>query len=403
MNPKKDSYAFISYSSANRDDAKKLFDILTNQRNRLTCWLDVIELDGQGVVFQKQIVEGIKNASCLVLVETEEAKKSDYVDMELKTALSANIPVIRFSPKKGQSKLIESIRLFFLAQLIKFRATQPYWVSLTLFILLLGIMAGIVFLFGSLVFPTAVRAASRLLPEAVYNAISQPDEQNISPEVAAPFHYIPDSALLLEDFSNGDQWIRNYFHYDIKPRNENVKINAVNGLLQFEIPEFCYSNELRWDCEIEIQSPQYPLDSIQYFAFRAKLDQTSNAENISLSISIPSWTRRRSGFGWDLSAHVTPFFRSSTKLPEQDFYAYVETDQNWHAYEILLDPKTSILYYYVDGQLIDTHKMQYYEEWKSAPLKLIIYALGNGNSNLETKDKVDTQIEIDKIIIGSIH
>ena len=403
MEKKSDAYAFISYSSANRDEAQRIFNILTGNLYKITCWLDVVDIDVKKEVFQPQIYEGLKNASCLVLIETEESKKSDYVDLEQKTANEFNIPIFRYRVKPGQSKTIQVLRHFYLAQRIKFRVTQPFWVSLALLGAALAIMAGVVFFFGALVFPTAVQAAGSILPETVRNSMIQPAENIISPKQEAPFHYVPDYALLLEDFSQGGALNTNYFHYDIEPRNEEVSIIVENDALTFGIPQSCYEPNDIWPCEIEIQSSRQPLESIQYFGFRAKITEISNAENISLSISIPSYSRYRSGFGWNLSEHATPFFRTSKKLPEEEYYAYVDVDNGWHAYEILLDPETAELSYYLDGQIIGTHPMKYYDEWKSAPLVLILRGLGDGEENPEYINRMDTKVEIDQVILGGFN
>ena len=403
MKEKKDAYAFISYSSANRDEAQKIFKILTSKRFRLTCWLDVVDINLKEEDFPQQIYEGIKNASCLIFIDTEEARQSVYVDLEQKTAIEFNIPIFRYQVKPDRLKVAQNLYQNFLAQRVKFRVTQPFWVSLLVLSLMLAIMAGIIYFFGALVFPSTVKAASRLLPDAVYESFFQPVKNDIAPDLAAPFHYIPDYALLLEDFNKSKTIPNEYFKFDLVPRNENVKINIKDESLIFSIPSSCYPPNNKFECSIEIRSQEYSLETIQYFSFRARVNEISNAENLSLSISIPSYSRRRSGFGWNLSESATPFFRSTSKYPEEDFYAHVELDSDWHAYEILLNPENGILSYYVDGQFIDSHNMKYYEQWKTAPLVLIIYSLANGEENQNYITYIDSEIEIDQIIVGGFN
>lgn len=394
-----DGYAFISYSSSNRQEAKTLYEALTNKPHQLTCWLDVMEIDSHSLTFQEQIVSAIRNASCLVMVETDEAKESDYVDLEIKVAEQYNLPVFRYQVKKKQPEFVQKLRIFYLAQRIKFRTAQPFWVSLTLLTVLLAVMAGVIFLFGRSISPWVAQAADRVLPQAAQIPVEVvPLEELISPETAAPFHYTPTSFLLQDDFREGEslELSQNYY-YDIYPPNKNVHVGIQNGSLTFDIPSECQQQN-PYPCEVEIHSQDLTLNSIEYFGFRARISAIYPGQNLSFSISVPSWTRRRTGFGWNLSEHVTPFYRSFTQLPEEDFYAYVTIDRNWHAYEILVDHENAALNYYVDGQLIDKHTMKYFTEWQSAPLCLIIYALGNGEENQTAP--VDTHIEVDQILIG---
>ena len=400
MTEKKDAYAFISYSSDNRNEALRLYEVLTNKRHRITCWLDVVDLNSLDMAFQEQIIRGITNASCLILVETQESKKSDYVDLELRTALQHNTPTFRYKVHQNESSFIESLRMFLLAQKVKFRTTQPYWITLVILVSFLAIMGFALFFFGRTLTPVFSEAVNRILPEAAQISINLDDiEEIIKPEIAAPFHYIPSYYLQQDGFDDTQSFDYGALYFDISAQNEDVSAMVENGSLTFQIPKIC-TQQNEYSCEIEIHSQGYNLEQLQYFAFRAKINSMAENQNLSLSISIPSWTRTRSGFGWNLSQHVTPFFRSSPALPEPEFYAHVEIDEKWHAYEILLDPQESLLYYYVDGQLIDTHKMQFYEDWKTAPICLIIYALGNINESMDVTSSVDTYIEVDELIVG---
>lgn len=403
MTQKNDAYTFISYSSNNREDAIRLYEVLTGKPHRITCWLDVMDLNSKEAAFQEQIIKGIKNASCLLLVETEESRKSDYVDLEVKTAKENNTPTFRYKVSQNKSGFVESLRMFLLAQRIRFRTTQPYWIALAVLISALAIMGAALFFIGRNLTPVFAEAINRSLPDAAQisnNSVT--GDVQIAPEAAAPFHYSPDSIIQNEDFENNASFDSRALYFDIEAPNEEARASVADGSLVFSIPKACHQGN-EYQCEIEIHGQNIEYNRLQYFAFRARIQSIAEGQNLSVSVSVPSWTRRRTGFGWNLSEHATPFFRSSPSLPEPDFYAHVAIDENWHAYEILLDSEKSLLYYYVDGQLIDSHQMKFKEEWKTSPLCLILYALGNGQSSIDPSTVVDTLIEIDQIIIGGFN
>jgi hypothetical protein len=100
---------------------------------------------------------------------------------------------------------------------------------------------------------------------------------------------------------------------------------------------------------------------------------------------------------------VTPYFRGNTRLLEEDYYAYLPLDEYWHSYEILLDPLEHRLFFYVDGQLIDTVSMHHYDSWRNAPLMLLVYQnLVQPLPEGPTNPFHSTQLEIDQVVIGSI-
>lgn len=55
----------------------------------------------------------------------------------------------------------------------------------------------------------------------------------------------------------------------------------------------------------------------------------------------------------------------------------------------------------MDGQLIDTVSMNFYEGWKPAPLMLLIYTLAAETIPPDQLDHFsDTQMEIDQVVVG---
>ena len=68
----------------------------------------------------------------------------------------------------------------------------------------------------------------------------------------------------------------------------------------------------------------------------------------------------------------------------------------------LLWINSSILTYYMDGQLLDTYTIEHPDNWNDAPLRFISYAIvgGGGESINEYRDRPLTDTEIDQLIIG---
>jgi hypothetical protein len=418
---KNDYYVFISYASKNRVHVKKLVDALT-ERHNVTCWFDVNDIEIDEDVFQKHILRAIRNASALVVVETGAAKQSDYVLRELTTAQENVIPIFPYKLPNSQlqianennsliseqrqkghliQKWLKQIKIAFLATRIKFRISQPLWIAILIligFILALGYG---IFVLSKAVTPYAVDAIDRVVSDSQSlerTSIGSSEIQD--PDAIAPFHFDPKSFLLADDFEeDGDLNENNYF-YEIEPGYEGITIAQNEGSLILNFPAQCLSDETAWACETEINTDRYQIEDIQYFAFRLRSLKNSNFKELSLSISTTSPERRRTGFGWAISDHITPFYRANELLPETDFYAHIPLDDQWHAYEIVLVPDTAKLLYYLDGQLINTTEMKYYEEWKAAPLKFMIYFTGDSLDEGAITDPTEISIKVDQVIVG---
>jgi hypothetical protein len=101
-----------------------------------------------------------------------------------------------------------------------------------------------------------------------------------------------------------------------------------------------------------------------------------------------------------LTDRAMAFFHSIQALPEKDSYVYIPIDLGWHAYEILRDPQKYAYYYYIDGQLVDTYTPVHGSEWNQAPLQLSIFSIGNKVADLNGNERIDTQFEIDELVVG---
>lgn len=394
MKNRDDYYVFISYASKDQEQANALYSVLTGSRNGFACWMDKQKIKFDKRAFQEQIVQGIQQASCIVLVDTRESQKSEYVKMELATAEMYKVPIVRYKASQTKWKFLNQLRLRWAIQRVQFRATQPVWFTLLGLLLLMGAMIVSVLFLGT----ETARAAERYLPEAMFASVVREDEKEVDPSIAAPFYFVPDYAQILDDFNEDISFNqRSDYYYDISPRGAEVEIDQDGGALYLFYPDWCADGDLMWECETEIRGKKIRWDYLQYFGFRARSVAYSDEQDISISIS-PQ--RRGYGFGWSFSDHATPFFHANSTFPEEDFYAYVALDHNWHTYEILLDPVMHTLFYYMDGQLIDTHGMQHYDEWvEDDSVKLVIYALSSG-SKKDDEQISATRFEIDRLIVG---
>jgi hypothetical protein len=402
MKEKSDTYVFISYSRANQSEARDLYDHLCTKAG-LTCWMDVFDIHSDQVTFQQQIVRGIQNASCLVMVETTESRNSQYVQLELDTARDHTIPIIHYRVRHTGPKLFRKLKFSWLAQQIKFRITQPLWLSLSLMVVVLAILAAAVFILGAKATPVVAEVYQRMLPSPVTVMATPtappPTETPVTnPETLAPFHMAPNEVIFQDNYDS----LMDSYIYTMDPADQTVTLTTTDGVLNLEIPKACAAGSNSSACALEIHSPDLPLDSIQYFGARVRLRQSSPYINFSLSISKDDGQGLRTGFGWNFSDHITSFFRPYLVLPEPDYFAYIEMDPSWHAYEITLAPDTHMLTYYIDGQIIGTHQMKHYEEWMLTPNFLIIYGPGGNNLNLQSaNEQPDMIIDVDQIIIGN--
>ena len=428
MKEKRDAYVFISYASGNREYARELYGELTGKRHRITCWMDVFDIPVNDVLFQEHIVRGIQNASALVLVESEETIISGYVERELAEARANGIPIFHYRVKRTKknplpaganaeptgadavkpinhldllNKMVRRMRVAWLDVRIKFRITQPFWLANLVMISLVLAMGFGIYFFGKTVTPLVVDAIERSLPDAMRTSIfSEIIPTQLDPKSAAPFHFIPDHTLLMDDFVTNGGLDESVYSYDIKPSFEPLKILRQDDSLYVGIPKECSLKEILWSCEFEIHSQNLKFPAIQYFGLRARSLQNNALREISVSVSTAGPNRRRTGFGWAFTDHTTPFYRPNFHLPEEAFYAYTPLDDQWHAYEILINPDTADIYYYLDGQFIGTVTMNYFKEWENAPLLLMLYTVGREVSTKEAELLADTHLEIDQIIVG---
>ena len=392
---------FISHSSLNKNVTEELYQALTG-RFHLACWLDNFDLHTGIGSFSGQIVNALKSSSLLVLVDSPAARSSDYVKREIQTARDLQMPVKRCSIDEDQPELIRKIKIQWLAWNIQLRLARAFLIAaLSLFLLL---AAGI-FLLGTWVAPALANAFRRDLPAAfrptpTSTAVPTPSD----PKLAAPFHFKPDTILLQDDFDNPG--FENSFNdrtmvFDIAPRDPQVKIGQQNGSLVIYFPVECLSEEIRWECELEMDSKIFDASGLSYFGFRARTVERTSLRGVSVSISINTPNRSRAGFGWNFTEHAMAFFRSIPALPEKELYAYVSIDSGWHAYEILRDPQTSVYHFYIDGQLVDVYNPSHAREWDQAPLRLIIYSLKV--INMFGGEETSTQFEMDELVVGGFN
>jgi hypothetical protein len=82
---------FLSHSSKDKPKVELIYQDLIGQNFKV--WFDKEDING-GDVWPQALQDGIDNSKVLVLIWTEEAKKSDWVQREIAWALSKNIPVI---------------------------------------------------------------------------------------------------------------------------------------------------------------------------------------------------------------------------------------------------------------------------------------------------------------------
>ena len=397
---------FISHSSLNKGVTDELYRDLTD-RFHLACWLDNFDLHTDGGSFSAQIVDALRSAKLLVLVDSPAARASDYVLREIQTARDLQVPVYRCSIDEEQLYFFRKLKIQWLALNIQVRLTRGFmFAALTLFLLLAAIVA-LIFLFGTRVVPVLAHADLRNLPAAfrptpTASAIPTPSD----PKIVAPFHFKPDTVLLEDDFndpdfenSNNTQTLTN----NLIPVDTQLKISQQNGSLVIFSPIECLDGERINDCQLMLESKILDANAIQYFGFRARTVTGTFLRDVSVSLSVDDPNRSRAGFGWDFTDRAMAFFHSIPALPEENLYAYITIDSGWHAYEILRDPQKSADYYYIDGQLVNVYSPVHAREWDQAPLRLMIYSTGNKLKDPTGRAEIDTQFEIDEFVLGGFN
>ena len=100
-------YAFISYSSKNTEDAKALNSALMNRG--IKTWMAPGDIPA-GSKYADVITKAIKGAECLVILLTDDALNSIWVEKEVERALSYRKPVIPVA--LGKLELNDSFELY---------------------------------------------------------------------------------------------------------------------------------------------------------------------------------------------------------------------------------------------------------------------------------------------------
>ena len=100
-------YAFISYSSKNTEDAKALNSALMNKG--IQTWMAPGDIPA-GSSYASVITKAIKGAECLVILLTDDALNSIWVEKEVNSALSYRKPVIPVA--LGKLELNDSFELY---------------------------------------------------------------------------------------------------------------------------------------------------------------------------------------------------------------------------------------------------------------------------------------------------
>lgn len=102
-------YVFISYSQKNKSDAEAIRNIV--EKNDVNCWMDQYDIP-VGSKYAHVINDAIEECSCFVLLLTEEAQESEFVEKELERAVTYRKPIIPLVLK--QELILNSGFKFFL-------------------------------------------------------------------------------------------------------------------------------------------------------------------------------------------------------------------------------------------------------------------------------------------------
>lgn len=117
---------FISYSSNNEEQAFEIKEIL--EKEQLRCWLAPVEIR-TGENFLRMIPQAVRDSGVLVVVLTEQAQKSPWVQRELVTAVQYHKPI--FALKIDESDLTVETDFVLKTEQICFALTPPLekWIS----------------------------------------------------------------------------------------------------------------------------------------------------------------------------------------------------------------------------------------------------------------------------------
>jgi hypothetical protein len=87
------SYVFISYAHNDKTIAEVICHRL--EARGLSCWIAPRDVS-PGAQFQQTIMDAVNNASLVTVVFSRSSNNSKHVEMELKAAWNAGVPVIPF-------------------------------------------------------------------------------------------------------------------------------------------------------------------------------------------------------------------------------------------------------------------------------------------------------------------
>ena len=88
---KKNSYAFISYSSKNQNMADSTRHLMKTEG--IPCWMAPYDIPA-GSKYAFVINDALKNCACLVLLLTKESQNSEFVEKEVERAITYRKPIV---------------------------------------------------------------------------------------------------------------------------------------------------------------------------------------------------------------------------------------------------------------------------------------------------------------------
>lgn len=91
MDISKEKYVFISYSSQNREHAEAVRNLFVSKN--ILCWMAPHDIPA-GYKYAGVINDAVENCSCLLLLLTEDAQSSEFVNREVETAVSNRKTII---------------------------------------------------------------------------------------------------------------------------------------------------------------------------------------------------------------------------------------------------------------------------------------------------------------------
>ena len=96
---KKAGYAFISYSSENRVQADAVRDLLREEQT--ACWMAPYDIPA-GSKYAYEINNALENCACLVLLLSEAAQNSPFVEREVELAMAYRKSIVAIALEEMQ-------------------------------------------------------------------------------------------------------------------------------------------------------------------------------------------------------------------------------------------------------------------------------------------------------------